>query len=74
MASSDKELELDITEGNIAFEEKLQVGGKRKRRKARYDILMFWFVCLFQTVAMYLLPWFRDGYFLLLVEPRNAKS
>lgn len=74
MASSDKELELDITEGNIGFEEKLQVGGKGKRRKARYDILMSWFVCLFQTVAMYLLPWFGDGYFLLLVEARNAKS
>lgn len=46
VASSDKELELDITEGNIAFEEKLQVGGKKKEKKSkiRYSNVS---VCLF---------------------------
>jgi len=39
VASSDKELELDITAGNIAFEEKFQVGGKKRKRRKSKDTI-----------------------------------
>lgn len=49
VASSDQELELDITAGNIAFEERKTPSWRKKEKekeKQRYDILMSRFVCL----------------------------
>lgn len=51
------------------MEEKREREGKAKIRYSDVS------VCLFvnKTLAIYVLAWFRDGYFLHLGEPRNAK-
>jgi hypothetical protein len=58
VVSLEKEVELDISAGNIfSFEEKLRLQveeekEKEKREKQRYEILMSLFVCLIQIMAM----------------------